>query len=306
MHLRRFLLVLPAAAGFLPALAPANGPRSSASYAVSAESNDSGGARASSAAYTNDASLGGIAGVSTAASPAEIAKAGYVGQLYEVVGFTVAAAATSLGEGTTLQLQGRQVLDDATFLAVPAASVAWSAQSGPLTISPAGLAAAGSVYQDTGALAKGTFGGRDGFLSLTVLNTNNDNFGAYAGDGIDDAWQVQYFGQNNPMAGPAMDPDGDGQTNRFEYVAGLVPNDPNSRFIYTIAPVAGQPTQRAITFSPVVAGRTYTVTTRTDLTSGTWQPLGSSTFTDNGSTRTVTDLSAGTGRRFYRVEISRP
>ncbi len=308
MKASRFLLVVLGTAGAGLAPAALAGPRSSASYAVATDSNDSGGRRATSAAYTNDASVGGITGVSTVAAPAEVAKAGYLGQLYEVTGFTVASASPSLGEGTTLQLQGRQVLDDATFLAVPAASVAWSVQSGPLTsISASGLATAGLVYQDTGAVAQGIFGGRTGFLSLTVLNTNNDNFGAYAGDGIDDAWQVQYFGPPpNPLAGPAMDPDGDGQTNLFEYIAGLVPNDPNSRFVSTITPVAGQPNQRNITFSPVVAGRTYTVTSRTDLTTGAWQPLGSFSMIDNGSSRTVTDLNAGAGRRFYHVEITRP
>ncbi len=40
------------------------------------------------------------------------------------------------------------------------------------------------------------------------------------------------------------DPDGDGQSNLFEFTAGLAPDDPKSRFVHAVAPVAGQPGQR--------------------------------------------------------------
>ena len=53
------------------------------------------------------------------------------------------------------------------------------------------------------ALAQGSYAGSTGSLNLTVLNVNQDNFGSYAGDGIGDDWQVQYFGlPSNPAAGP--------------------------------------------------------------------------------------------------------
>lgn len=285
------------------------GTRSSASYAVPADSVDAGGRRAGSAAYTNDASVGGVVGVSTAtlAPQPQIAKAGYVAQLYEVVGFTVAGASSSLAEGGSLQLFGRQVLDDATFLAVPAASVTWSVGSGPLTgVSTAGVATAGVVYQNTPAVARGIFGGQIGSVSLTVLNTNLDNYGTYAGDGIDDAWQVQYFGLDNPQAGPTVDADGTGQTNLFKYLAGLDPTNPGSRFVLSIAKVAGQPTQKTLTLSPVYSGRTYTVQSTASLTQPNWATLPNATSVENGTTRTVTDPSANTAQRFYRVQISLP
>ena len=53
---------------FLTALLPASahaGPRTSANYNVATDSADVGGKRATSAAYTNDGSAGGIAGLST-------------------------------------------------------------------------------------------------------------------------------------------------------------------------------------------------------------------------------------------------
>ena len=60
--------------------------RSSASYNVLADSVDAGGQRATTVAYRNDGSLGGIAGLSTVAVPIQVAKHGYIGQLVDPAG----------------------------------------------------------------------------------------------------------------------------------------------------------------------------------------------------------------------------
>ena len=73
-----------------------------------------------------------------------------------------------------------------------------------------------------------------------------------------------------------------------------------------IAPVAGQPGQKAITFGPIAAGRTYVVTSKASLTDSMFLPLTSFTTVDNGTQRTVTDLSATGAAKFYRVEITVP
>ena len=301
MNLRILLLT-----ALLPATTHA-GPRTSANYNIATDSADAGGKRATSAAYTNDGSAGGVAGLSTVAAPAETAKSGYVGQLYDITGLTLTAVSLNVNEGATDQLGAWQALDDATFLTVPAASVAWSVQSGPLTaISASGLATAGIVFQDTAATAQGIYLGDTGTLALTVKNVNPDNFGAYAGDTIDDAWQVQYFGQPpNANASPNVDFDGTGQTNLFKYIAGLNPLD-GSRFTLTVAPVPGQPAQKNLIFTPRLTDRTYTVTFKLDLAAATWTPLPGGIVSDNGQQRTVTD-PAGTGaRKFYHIEITKP
>ncbi|NQW99712.1 hypothetical protein HQ447_03565, partial [bacterium] len=133
--------------------------------------------------------------------------------------------------------------------------------------------------------------------------------GTYAGDTLDDAWQVQYFGQPpNANAGPLIDPDGDGQTNLFEHTAGLVPTDAASRFFVTIAPVPGLPTRKRIIFEPLVltAGRTYTVKFSPDLAPGSWTTLTGTTQNDIDDQRTVTDLNATEAKKFYQVEIFKP
>ena len=302
----KYIVVFAGALGAAAALHA--GPRTSASYTVATDTADAGGQRATSAAYTSDGSLGGIAGLSTVAAPAETAKSGSIGQLYEVTGLTLTPATLNVNETATDLFAAWQLLDDASFLAVPAASVAWSVAGGPLTgINANGLATAGIVFQDTAATAQGIYLGQTGTLGLTVKNVNLDDFGAYAADGIDDAWQVQYFGAPpNANAGPNVDFDGTGQTNLFKYVAGLNPLNPNSRFTLAIQPFAAQPGRRNLVFSPRFPDRTYIVKSKTDLAAVTWNPLSSSTFTDNGQERTVTDLNATDALRFYHVEITKP
>jgi hypothetical protein len=281
---------------------------SSANYVIRPETLDAGGRRVTSASYTIHGSAGMIGGISTVASPPEIVKAGYIAQFYDAVGLVVSASPALVNEGQTRQLSAVQVQDDTTLLALNPAQVAWSVLSGPLSsISPSGLATAAVVYQDTAACAQGSFGGFTGSGSLTVLNSNPDDYGDYASDGLDDNWQVQYFGTPpNADAGSTADPDHDGHSNLFEFTAGLVPTDSASVFHLRILGVPGQSKYRAIVFSPRLTGRTYTVQARRNLTVGTWEPLTDATENDSGDERTVTDLNAGDLEKFYRVQINKP
>jgi hypothetical protein len=282
-------------------------PRSSSNYTIATDTADAGGSRAASADYTHDGSLGGIVGVSTVASPVEIAKAGYIGQLYEVVGLSLSAAPENVNEGATLQLAAAQLLDDSTVLAIAATSVGWSVAAGPLTaIDAAGEGTAEVVYENTAATAQGTYEGSTNQLGLMVLNVNSDDYGTYAGDGLDDDWQNLYFGLDNPNAAPSLDPDADGQDNTFEFIAGLIPTDSMSRFRFHIEGVPAQSTNQNLVFSPRFNDRTYTVEQKSDLTGGTWDPLAPSSSSDSLEERTVTDLDATGATRFYRVGISKP
>ena len=298
-----------AALGFLSLLNSAHaGPRASTNYSIATDTIDAGGRLTTSASYTNNGSAGGIAGISSVPAPAETAKHGYIAQLYEPTGLSITAASPTVNETATDQLGAWLALDDATFLATPAAGVAWSVLNGPLvSINSSGLATAGTVYQNTAAIAQGFSNGFTSTLSLTVLDSIPDNFGSYAGDGLGDGWQVQYFGQNNPNAGPLRDPDGDGQTNAFEFTAGLVPTDPASRFTLSIAVVPGQSGQKKLIFSPRLAGRTYTVKAKASLLPGTYLPLTNpSAPSDDGETRTIIDRDASGATKFYQVEIVKP
>ncbi|MCX6878425.1 MAG: hypothetical protein NTW21_32120 [Verrucomicrobia bacterium] len=304
MKLRTSILILPCIPWAITAHA---GPHTSANYTVTADTTDAGGRRTTSTNYTNDGSAGLIAGIATVASPAETAKAGYIAQLSEVAGLLVNASPASVDELATRQLAAWQLLDDASYLEVSPTAVAWSVVAGPLTgISAAGLASAGPVYQNTPATVQGSFAGLSDGFALTVLNVLPDNFGSYAGDGLDDSWQNQYFGQNNPAAAPGADPDGDGQDNRFEFTAGLEPTDPASRFLLRIEPVAGQPAHKRLIFSPRFDGRTYNILTSTTLATDSWSALTGGIVSDNGEERSVTDTDATEGKKFYRVQVVNP
>ena len=283
------------------------GSRSSANYSVPADTVDAGGRKTSSASYSNDGSLGGIGGISSAAAPVTLAKHSYIGQLYDLQGLVLSATPISVNEGATRQLNAVAQFDDATTLNLSSSAPQWSVVSGPIqSINAAGLATAGVVYENTPATVRADYSGLFGTLDLKVLDVDPDNFGSYAGDGLPDIWQVQNFGLNNPRAGPTNDPDGDNQNNRFEYIAGTNPNDAASRFRLSIELVPGQPTRKNLVFSPRLADRTYTAQFKLDLGAGAFADLAGTSTSDVGPVRTVTDLNATQLYKFYRVQITFP
>ena len=306
-------LLIAAGLSFFPVLASA-APRTSADYSISVESIDQGGKTLASADYSLNACANDSGAAASEATSGYLAKGGFIGQLFDVVGVVPTAASSTLNEGpapaqpgSTLQLGASQVLDDSTLLPFAPSLAAWNVVGGPLAgIDANGLASAAVVYQDTPAVVRATYQGFNGTLNLTVLNVNNDDFGTYAGDGLPDSWQVQYFGLDNPAAAPTRNPDGTGQNNLFKYVAGLNPTDAASVFRVSLQAAAGQPGQTQIVFSPVVTGRTYTVFYKRNLGDNAWSPLSGAPQSDAGSQRTVTDSDAAGKSKFYRVQISKP
>ncbi len=280
-------------AGLLPAGAVFAQTRTSADYSITAETTDIGGGAAASAGYATTGSIGTIAGLSSVASPAETTKAGYIAQLYNLTALQITAVTGTVNVQQTVQLAADGLLDDGTILPLDAAAIAWGVQSGPITgISSSGLATAGLVYGDTGAVVDGSFEGLEASMGLTVINAPFD------------AWQVEYFGANNPLAAAGVDADGTGESNEFKYIAGLDPVDPTSRFITTVSPASSQPGGMDITFAPIVAGRTYAVLYSTDLNPDNWQPLTGASQSTSGNSMIVADPDASVPAKFYKVVIS--
>lgn len=219
----------------------------------------------------------------------------------------LSAPSLSVNESGTLQLSANLLFGDDTATPLDANTIVWSVASGPLSgIDAAGLITTETVYQNSAAAVQGIYQSFTGSLDLTVLDTDPDNFGSYAGDSLEDAWQVFFFGEENPDAAPLLDPDGDGQNNAFEFTAGLVPTHALSYFSFSVGPVPNQPGQTQIVFDPIVTGRNYTVMTSLDLSQGSWNPLSGSATSDRGTERTVTDPAvSGTGK-FYKVKIEKP
>jgi hypothetical protein len=294
------MLRLPFAILLLPSGLMAGG---SANYSLAPDALDAGGLRGVSASYTvNFSAMPGNAGNSADYA----ARTGFAGQLLDAVfavatGISVSASPPTIDDGGTRQLAASLLYDDSTSFPLSPSVVTWSIQSGPLTgISASGLATAAAVYQDTTATVKGTYHDFTATLNLSVLNTNPDNFSAYASDGIPDDWQIQYFGIDNPNAAPLLDPDLDGWDNRFEYNACLIPTDPLSTFSMRVSEVPGG--GHAITFSPRFADCRYTLFGGSDLS--LWDPV-AGTITDAGMMRTILDPLGGEDRRFYFISVQR-
>ena len=116
------------------------------------------------------------------------------------------------------------------------------------------------------------------------------------------AWATPY----NLIQDLNGDDDGDGNSNHFEFIAGLVPTNAGSVFKISVSSVPGQPSHRAIVISPIISGRTYTVKSSESLSPPTWISLSNPATSDAGNVRTVTDTKATEAKNFYLIEISSP
>jgi hypothetical protein len=179
---------------------------------------------------------------------------------------------------------GGAVVSYSVSPALPA-GLTLNTSTGILSGTPTTLTAA-SNYTIT---ATNTGGSTDAWVSITVVSP-------YA------AWAAQY----GLLQASEGDDDGDGNSNYFEFVAGLVPTNAGSVFKTSVSSVPGQPNQRAIVFSPIISGRTYSVKSSESLQPATWISLSGSTSSDNGNERTVIDTTATEARKFYVIEIHYP
>jgi hypothetical protein len=283
--------------------------RSSADYAIITDTLDFGGGLATSADYAITGSIAPVTGISESTTPVQtVARHGYIGQLYELLGYGLLASDYYPPEEGSTRIMPVRTADDGTNVILPTDGFAFAPLEGPVSsISPTGLVETATVFEDTQAIVGANSPLFEGQLQLLlyVLDTLPDNYGSYAADGLPDTWQIDHFGLENPLAAPLLDPDGDGQNNGFEYTAGLNPTDPLSRFLLRIEPVPGEPAHRALKFSPVFPDRTYTVKSNTTL-SGPWQDLVDPLDDQQQPERTVTDLQATEPRKFYHVEITKP
>jgi hypothetical protein len=293
-----FLLLAPAAA--IAEL------RSGGPYAAILEAHSAGGGSSASASYKAYTTLAPVAGTGSSGPSARVNRGGFAGQIMQPASLALAATPATVAEAGTRAVTASAVMDDATTLALAPGEPAWSVSHGPLiSVSTAGVVTAGVVYTNTSAGVSATWQSLAGSLGLTVLDTNPDNFGLYAGDTVPDEWQVLHFGPANPGGHGGQDPDGDGQSNLFEYVAGVSPTNQLSRFIFNISSVPAQPAQASLTLTPHFPDRTYVVEGRTNLVAGAWAPVAGVT-NNTGLVKTVLDPAVSGPRKYYQVRIHKP
>ena len=146
------------------------------------------------------------------------------------------------------------------FLLIPAQCAVAQIDSGGGTAQTGNLTNQSSIGSPfaTGISAVGTLTNRSGRVEV-LYSTGNSSNPDVDGNGIADAWEQLYFPNGAPS--PETDSDGDGASNRFEYIAGTNPTLKTSVFgpqgtwssgIYTL-PIAS------------VTGRLYKVYATRDL-----------------------------------------
>lgn len=307
--------------GFLPLPAVAG---TSANYQLAPVVYDGGGLTGSSEDYQiNFSTASGKAG----SSPDYRLRMGFSGQLLDGMGLRFADAdpGITLDERASHQLVVSLRYDDETSSPLAGELIAWSVPSGPLAgISSGGLVTAGSVYQDSPAVVQAVYQAFEETLALQVINTGDDDFGLYAGDGISDLWQVTYFGEENEDAGPLNDPDSDGLSNLLEYAFGMNPIQSFGGMLRwskadllergVPMPHAGG-TADSLSFRAVfarrkdyvAAGISYTVEFSADLSAWNTSTSTTSVLADDGEIQAVSVpypfFVNGKKARFFRVKV---
>ena len=121
------------------------------------------------------------------------------------------------------------------------------------------------------------------------------------GDGLPDAWQIQYFGSVNALnALPAADPDGDGVSNLQEFHDGTDPTNSADALRITALVPAGDDSQVYFTS---VSGKYYSLE-RFDSVSGTWTNIVDN-IPGNGGIQWVKDVGgADSPDPSYRLHVS--
>jgi hypothetical protein len=241
-------------------------------------------------------------------------KPGFIGQLYDPVELSASADPVEIGEGDSTQLAATAVMDDDTSLSLAADEVTWSVQAGPIVaVSPQGSATGGLVVGNRAALVRAEVFGLAEDVPLTVLDSLRDNFGLVAGDGIDDAWQFEFFdadtsgeldGNEALAAAPGANPDKDLHANFLEWASGHDPTDSMSFLRFRILSKTG--TDARFQLSKTIAGTTYAVERMEGLESGALRvDVAGLTAVENAADVELTDPGALTPKGFYRLRLER-
>ena len=153
---------------------------------------------------------------------------------------------------------------------------------------------AASVSSPSGLDQWGNYG--FGFVVLEPMEIDLSDRDA---DGVPDEWEFQYFGGLGATSG-AGDTDGDGFSDRAEWIAGTAPNQSNSYFRAAAISETGGVAVASVT------GRWYHLYASTNLLEPLWRPVPGSTNVPGTGGAMWLPMSTGDGLSTYRVVVTPP
>ena len=118
-------------------------------------------------------------------------------------------------------------------------------------------------------------------------------------DGMDDAWEQSVFGGGG--GDPEADPDRDGFSNRFEFLAGSSPTDGSDHIRTSLSPQSA--TKFSLRWSSV-PGRSYQIEASSNL--GDWTTVATVTGAATPASEATSLVSANGANRYFRVRILSP
>lgn len=124
-------------------------------------------------------------------------------------------------------------------------------------------------------------------------------------DGIADAWELTY---TNALAAftPSSDSDGDGVSDKNEYLADSNPKDPSDYLVITSISAISGGTTNSLTWNSS-SSRCYHVQMRPDLNIATpWVDSGLGLIEPDGTVTTRVIIDTNSPKRYYRVEVVKP
>lgn len=208
----------------------------------------------------------------------------YAPQLaYTGLPFGVRLTARDAAGRLVIERSGPVTLTSSAQVAPAQVTISGGVFEGPLTLAQAGAATSLLV-------ADGTISGQS--AALTVLSSAST-----ANDGVPDAWKNLHA---LPLTAPASatDQDGDGLSDRAEFLAGTDPHDPASALrIHTV----GQAPDGVMTIVfPVVAGTFYRALVSPDLLK--WTPVSTPWLALRSGEQTLQIPPINGSRTFVRIE----
>lgn len=181
---------------------------------------------------------------------------------------------------------------------------AWGANIGWLNFESNG---APKVDLKSGRMSGYVYSANCGWISLSnafaYVQTDTVAPGQLDTNGLPIAWELLNFGTVG--IDPNADPDGDGMSNKQEYLAGTNPHDATDKLLVTTVSAASAGTSVTLTWKSV-ATRCYYVQKKLDLSAPAWSDSGLGLIASDGAStsRIINDSDAPA--RFYRVQAVRP